>query len=123
MAFGISPVIPLQKDDVDGFYSLTKTLAKNVQQNLKNLVLTAPGERVMIPDFGVGLRNYLFENNPVYTQSQITEKINEQVARYMPFVSIKNINFIGDDEQILALELLYFIPSADLYDLTLKVSL
>ena len=43
MAFGISPVIPLQKDDVDGFYSLTKTLAKNVQQNLKNLVLTAPG--------------------------------------------------------------------------------
>ena len=63
MAFGLSPVIPLQKDSVDGFYVLTKTLAENTKQNFKNLLLTTPGERVMIPGFGVGLRNLLFDNN------------------------------------------------------------
>ena len=63
MAYGFSPVIPLQKNDEDGFYVLTKTLAQNIKQNIKNLMLTSPGERVMISDFGVGLRNFLFQNN------------------------------------------------------------
>lgn len=123
MAFGISPVIPLQRDDDDGFYSLTKNLAQNVQQNFKNLVLTAQGERVMVPNFGVGLRNYLFETNEVYTQSKITEKINQQKDKYMPFVNIDKIQFYGDDEQILAIEIVYSVPTADLYDLLLKVEL
>ena len=59
MANGISVVVPLQKDNEDGFYSLTKTLAQNIKQNFKNLILTSPGERVMIADFGVGIRNFL----------------------------------------------------------------
>lgn len=123
MAFGISPVIPLQRDDDDGFYSLTKNLAQNVQQNFKNLVLTAPGERVMIPNFGVGLKNYLFENNELDTQATIAEKINEQVVAYMPFIQIDDIQFHGDDQQILAIQIVYSVPSVSLYELKLQVAL
>tara|TARA_Y100000114_G_scaffold104583_1_gene97841 strand:- start:25057 stop:25428 length:372 start_codon:yes stop_codon:yes gene_type:complete len=123
MAFGISPVIPLQRDDTDGFYSLTKTLAQNIQQNFKNLVLTAPGERVMIPDFGVGLRNYLFESNELSTQSEIAEKINEQVNTYMPFINIDDLEFHGDSEQILAVRIFYSVPSVSLSNLTLSIEL
>ena len=50
MSYGYSPVIPLQRNAEDGFYVLTKTIAQNIQQNFKNLLLTSPGERVMIPD-------------------------------------------------------------------------
>ena len=123
MAYGISPVIPLQRDDDDGFYSLTKTAAANIQQNLKNLVLTAPGERVMIPNFGVGVRNYLFENNQLNTQSKIVEKMNEQVSIFMPFVNIDNVEFFGDDQQILAMQIFYSVPSVSLFNLTLRVTL
>jgi len=123
MAFGISPVIPLQRDDTDGFYSLTKTLAENVQQNFKNLVLTAPGERVMIPEFGVGLRNYLFENNELGTQAEIAEKINEQTNIYMPFVTIEDIEFYEESDQIMAIQVYYSVPSVSLYELTLRVGL
>ena len=123
MAYGISPVIPLQRDDDDGFYSLTKTAAANIQQNLKNLVLTAPGERVMIPDFGVGVRNYLFESNQLNTQSKIVEKMNEQVSIFMPFVDIDNVEFFGDDQQILAMQIFYSVPSVSLFNLTLRVTL
>ena len=123
MAYGISPVIPLQRDDDDGFYSLTKTAAANIQQNLKNLVLTAPGERVMIPNFGVGVRNYLFENNQLNTQSKIVEKMNEQVSIFMLFVNIDNVEFFGDDQQILAMQIFYSGPSVSLFNLTLRVTL
>jgi len=58
---GISVKLPLSRDPESG-YKLNKTLKQVARQNLKMLVLTAPGERIMIPEFGVGLRNYLFEN-------------------------------------------------------------
>ena len=37
--------------------NLIKTVKDNVKQNLKMLLFTAPGERVMLPDYGVGLKN------------------------------------------------------------------
>ena len=58
---GIGPALPLQRDNKFGTYSLIDDYAKEIKQNFKNLLLTSPGERMMIPDFGVGLRSYLFE--------------------------------------------------------------
>ena len=57
------------------------------------LVLTTPGERIMDPAFGVGLRNYLFEPNEPATYEAIANKINQQVGIYLPYISIDNINF------------------------------
>ena len=57
MARGLSPKLPVSTDPIDG-YALNKTYAEVVTQNLKNLILTAPGERMMDVDFGVGIRNY-----------------------------------------------------------------
>lgn len=92
MSKGLSPKLPLQKDPVDG-YALNKDYIDLVMQNLKMLVLTAPGERIMLPDFGVGLRNYLFEQNTGSTYSVIDAKIREQVKFYMPFVEVVDVKF------------------------------
>ena len=95
MAYGYSAVLPLQRDDTDGFYVLTKTIPQNIKQNFKNLLLTTPGERVMIPDFGVGLRRFLFENNSFELQDKISERIDNQVSLYMPFVAVNQVQFLG----------------------------
>ena len=87
MAYGLSPKLPLLKDPADG-YALNKTYREMVAQNLKMVVLTAPGERIMEPTFGVGLRNYLFKNNTKQTYHEIESKIREQVSFYLPFVTI-----------------------------------
>jgi len=83
MAIGISPALPLVVDQVDGPYRLTKSIKQAIVQNFKNLVLTNPGERIMDPDFGVGIREYLFELENIGIQEEISEKINQQVNRYM----------------------------------------
>jgi len=117
MAYGFSPVIPLQKNDEDGFYVLTKTLAQNIKQNIKNLMLTSPGERVMISDFGVGLRNFLFKNNSAELQSRINTRIREQVQLFMPFIVINNVEFLSQEEKILGIRVFYSVPSQNFSDL------
>ena len=89
---GLSPKLPVQKDSVDGF-ALNKTYKDAIQQNLKNLVLTSPGERIMDPDFGVGMRRFLFEQNVIEAYELIEERVESQVETYMPFVEITQILF------------------------------
>ena len=90
MSQGYSPHIPLTVDSVDGFYKLNKTYKEFITQNLKMLLLTVPGERMMDPEFGVGLYRFLFENAP---QDSISHAIQEQVLSYMPFIEIHDISF------------------------------
>ncbi len=89
---GISPKLPLGMSGHQPNYTVTKTIVEAVQQNLKNLVLPSPGERVMDPDFGVGVRNYLFENASEATYGAIKSRINQQVSTYLPFIDIEDID-------------------------------
>ena len=93
---GFSPKLPLTTDPDDG-YALNKTLKEVARQNFKNLVLTSPGERIMDPQFGVGIRNYLFENNSVSTQGRIEAKIKSQTKKYLPYITIEMIEFNNVD--------------------------
>jgi len=93
---GLSPKLPIQRDVADG-YSLTKTYTEMILQNLKGLILTLPGERIMDPAFGVGLKKYLFEQHSVITYSNIHARITNQVEKYMPFVGINDVVFYGPD--------------------------
>ena len=93
---GISPKLPLYTDPVDGI-ALNKTLKQMTRQNLKMIILTSPGERIMYPKFGVGLRRYLFMNNTQRTLSDINRKIEEQVRAYLPSVRINSIKFFSEN--------------------------
>lgn len=112
-----SPTIPLNLDPRLG-YSMNMSLANVAKQNFKMLMLTAPGERIMIPDFGVGLRNFLFDQKGPLLENQLKEKINQQVSTYMPSISIEHISFEGSetDRNTLNISIFYSIPSIGLSD-------
>ena len=120
---GLSPKLPLSVDKIDG-YALTKNFKQVAQQNLKMVILTAPGERVMDPNFGVGLRSFLFENASDTTFSLMEERIREQTRIYVPYITIESINFLSSENDFsktkspgdslsnyLKLEIKYSIPS------------
>ena len=56
-------------------------------------------------NFGVGLRNYIFEQNDVITRDEISENIGDQVSKYLPYVQIDEITFTTLDEQLLSSEI------------------
>ena len=49
-------------DDKNMFFG-TLTAKQQAKSNLLNCLLTFPGERLMLPEFGVGLKKLLFEQN------------------------------------------------------------
>ena len=65
--------LPINKDSING-YQMIDNFEDLIKQNLKMLVLTAPGERVMEPNYGAGLRNFLFENFNNQTFTIVTGK-------------------------------------------------
>tara|TARA_R110001583_G_scaffold183746_1_gene342496 strand:- start:75 stop:443 length:369 start_codon:yes stop_codon:yes gene_type:complete len=119
----ISLRTPIVYDSADGF-GMIKTLPQLVRQNLKMLILTNPGERVMDPDFGVGIQRYLFSNFSENYQSKITNKINEQVSLYMPGLIVQDIQFhsLNPDTNSAAFRIVYYLPNigtSDLLEITI----
>ena len=88
---GLAAKLPLVFDNIFGPYNLITDFESLATQNLKMLVLTNPGERMMDPNFGVGLRKYLFELNIDKTYTDIQTKIIEQVSRYLPYIKIQKV--------------------------------
>lgn len=97
MATGLSPKLPLSFGE-EANYSLNKEYEEMIAQNLKNLILTSPGERMMDPLFGVGLKRFLFSMSLEQVYGEISSKIVEQVNIYMPFLAIHDVIFNKDDE-------------------------
>lgn len=129
MAF-YAPQLPLRRDKKNG-YVLLETLSKTIKQNFKMLVLTVPGERIMNPDFGVGLYRYLFEMKPPYSdvEERIYASIKDQTRKYMPTIKVTNVSFFYDDssnplqeENTLYVKIEYYIKSLNAKDI-LEVSL
>jgi phage baseplate assembly protein W len=114
----LAPKLPLTLDSGDGYTSI-KLLKTLIKQNLKMLILTNPGERVMDPEFGVGIRQFLFQNFAESTYAAIDVRIREQVSTYLPIVAINKIEFGtgGIEDNSLGIRLEYSIPEIAVRDL------
>jgi phage baseplate assembly protein W len=91
MAEGLSVALPLRIDPIDGAYGLNKKVSEVASQNLRMIILTSPGERIMYPEFGVGIKQFLFEQNTSETISAVDGRIRQQVARYAPYIKILDL--------------------------------
>lgn len=110
--------LPLERDPSDGF-GMIKSFKNLIKQNFKMLLLTNPGERVMEPDFGVGIRTFLFENFTESTFAKIERKIIKQTGIYLPAVAINEIFFDPGQQEsnTLSVRIRYSIPNLNIRDL------
>ena len=118
-AGGIGPSLPIELSPVDGVYGLTKTMREEVTQNLKNLLLTCPGEKCMDYSYdgstGIGdcLRRFLFNQNVSATYDEIYASIVNQARQWMDYISIDDIIFNegvdASDSNLLSLAIYFTI--------------
>ena len=79
-------------------FGRTQTTLEQAGSNIKNLLLTAKGERVMQPNFGSRLRELLFEQYTEDLSSRIQEEIQEAISTWLPYINIASVNIIQSDE-------------------------
>ena len=83
----------------EGFFYKTKTILEQAKSNMRNLLLTSKGERVMQPEFGSTLTYVLF-NQGEDVENEIDEAIREAVSNWLPYVIINEINMFQEGNQV-----------------------
>src|SRR5690349_21401768 len=79
-----------------------------VRQSIGIILDTDPGERIMMPAFGCGLRRYLMAPNSAVTRAAIQEDVTEALARWEPRIQLTGVSVRpGDDPALVWIDIAY----------------
>ena len=92
--------------DQKNMFKGTETIQEQNKANLINLLLTYPGERINLPDYGIGLKNLLFEQQ--IDLENLKEDIQQQALIHIPSIRIQDIQTgLSEDEHTIFISLTY----------------
>ena len=72
---------------------------QGISQSIWMILSTAPGERVMRPDFGCGIHALVFAPNTPGTAGQITAEVRDALIRWEPRIDVLAVDTVPDDTQ------------------------
>jgi phage baseplate assembly protein W len=78
------------RPDATGSITFTEGM-ELIRQSVGSILDTEPGERIMLPSFGGGLRRYLMEPNNQATRTAIAEDIATSLALWEPRIRLRNV--------------------------------
>jgi len=87
---------PIQKTS-QGLLSSLKGIDK-IKANLICILLTNPGERCMLPDFGTPLREVLFDQNDEILAEKVKQMIITSIKKWEPRIVINGIDISSNYE-------------------------
>jgi len=73
----------------------------HIRERLEQILFTAPGERVMVPDFGCGVRDLVFAGNNEVLAAATEFKVARALQTYMGNqVLINGVDVVNDEEKL-----------------------
>ena len=101
---------PFSDSDKGFYFKLNQTNRDAIRADLLHLLLTNKGERLYSPNFGSGLKKFIFEPNDTITHEKIRDNLNETIKEYIPNLIVNSINFRNDENQeLIIVELTYTV--------------
>jgi phage baseplate assembly protein W len=87
----------------------------DIRESLKILLSTSPGERVMQPTYGCGLKALIFENMSESTLTEIKDVIERAVLFFEPRINLEGIevNTDGIYDGLIKIQLDYTIRTTN----------
>jgi uncharacterized protein len=86
--FGLSP---------SGAIAVLTTPADQVQAHLTALVSTGPGERVMLPTYGVPLASLVFGDTAGVVVQQVSQDVQQAIGKWEPSVNLIDVRLDVSD--------------------------
>lgn len=104
---GTGWAFPVRPDVVRGAVAY-RGGAEKVREAILVILRTEPGERVMRPTFGCGLRRFLAEPNTVATRARIERDVTRAIEAWEPRVQLRQVTATaGDDPSLVLLTIRY----------------
>jgi phage baseplate assembly protein W len=82
------PFLPVPQDGALSY----PTLEQSVRDSIRIILTTSPGERIMTPLFGAGLRDFLDEGNTVAVRRQIQSAIQDTLTQYENRITVDAVD-------------------------------
>ncbi len=86
---GVGWKFPLQVTPRGGL-ALTRA-EQRIEDAIFLILSTAPGERVMLPDFGCGIHDLVFAPNNAVTVSLVVQRVRQALVAYEPRIDVLDI--------------------------------
>tara|TARA_B100001063_G_C16695536_1_gene519573 strand:+ start:554 stop:970 length:417 start_codon:yes stop_codon:yes gene_type:complete len=114
---GIGVNIPFNEG---GVFTPNYTTAESIKSNLINYFLTNPGERPGNPEFGGGLRRFIFTQISTENIDYLIEDIQNKLATEFPNVILNELNVNGGaentDNNNITVEIFYSVNNTGITD-------
>lgn len=82
-----------------GYFEMTNDELSAVKENIKSILVTNWGERVMRYNFGCNLIEFLFERDRSdELRQRIADRISSQITLWLPFVFMQELNVIFPED-------------------------
>lgn len=96
------------RPDVDRGMLGYRSGAEKVRESIELILRTEPGERLMRPRFGCGLRQFLMEPNTVATRARLERTVVAALEAFEPRISLRQVSATpGDDPSLVILTVRY----------------
>lgn len=83
----------------DDTVRMTADGAEAIRQSIWMILGTAPGERVMRPDFGCGIHDLVFAVNDAGTAGAVGQAVRDALARWEPRIDVLDVYAAPDPEE------------------------
>ena len=109
-------------DDGSTFFKINYTSSEQFKTNLRNLLLTSKGERIMYPTYGCDLKKSLFEENNLAID-RIEKTIKDSINRWLPEITVQTLDVYQSktNDHMIMIELFYSLPYDQQNTETLKL--
>ena len=109
-------------------FAMSTDIGTQIKDNLRNLLSTDHGERLMLGDFGANLKELAYDVSSEDVIPEVLARISTAVSKYMPFVELNTmeprIEKSPDGEVLLSIiRLTYDVPSAAVSNQVVEVAL
>jgi uncharacterized protein len=98
---------PVRPDPVGGGLAYRDGPEK-IRQAIELILDTEPGERIMRPTFGCGLRQFLMQPNSVATRTLIAREVDTALTTFEPRIQLAEVRVLpGDDPALVFIAIAY----------------
>lgn len=111
---GVGLAFPIEINAIDKFVKMVD-MKDSIKQGIYIILNTQKGERMMNPEFGSRIKEYVFEPQNLATNELLRHEIIRSLLRWEKRIDDIEVTFINDDAKLYA-TISYHIIEMQMYD-------